>query len=217
MAENAQFRPSIIFACHEIMDRMKIKLGNLRRRISNRIKKQEDKGNAEKSGNEKAILDVGCGTAKIPGAIGIDRVQLEGVDIVHDLNIFPWADLGDETFDEIHMNDVIEHLDDVIQVMRECHRLLKLNGKLHVRVVYWNHYNAFSDPTHKQFFTDKTFKFFTGEKRPYYTDFKFSDVKIDYIFDRNAMKKFGKNPKRLFRKAYFNCNIIQGMEVTLTK
>jgi len=35
------------------------------------------------------ILDVGCGTAKINGAIGIDRVNLPKVNIVHDLNQFP--------------------------------------------------------------------------------------------------------------------------------
>lgn len=68
------------------------------------------------------ILDVGCGTAKIKGAIGIDRIKLDGVDIVHDLNKFPWL-FKDKTFDEIYMNDIIEHLDDTIKVMEECCRL----------------------------------------------------------------------------------------------
>ena len=35
------------------------------------------------------VLDVGCGTAKVNGAIGIDRINLPGVDVVHDLNKFP--------------------------------------------------------------------------------------------------------------------------------
>ncbi len=34
------------------------------------------------------ILDVGCGTAKIKGVIGIDRIKLSGGDIVYDLNKF---------------------------------------------------------------------------------------------------------------------------------
>ena len=55
------------------------------------------------------ILDVGCGSDKVKGAIGIDHVKLPGVDVVHDLNSFPWP-LKDEAFDEIYMNDIIEHL-----------------------------------------------------------------------------------------------------------
>jgi len=64
----------------------------------------------------KKILDVGCGTAKVKGAIGLDIAPLPGVDVVHDLNKFPWP-FENGTFDEIYMLDVIEHLDDTIGVM----------------------------------------------------------------------------------------------------
>ncbi|MFX0059066.1 MAG: methyltransferase domain-containing protein, partial [Candidatus Heimdallarchaeota archaeon] len=166
---------------------------------------------------QKKILDVGCGTDKEPGAIGIDIANLPGVDIVQDLNVFPWGELEDESFDEIYMKDTIEHLDDPVGVMRECYRLLKDGGKLYVRVTYWNHKYSFSDPTHKHAFSEISFKFFVGEWRAYYMDFQFKNLNIDYIFDPNAIKKFGKNPKKLIEKAYFYCNIIQGMNITLTK
>ncbi|MFX1443667.1 MAG: methyltransferase domain-containing protein [Promethearchaeota archaeon] len=165
----------------------------------------------------KKILDVGCGQDKVPGAIGIDIADLPGVDIVQDLNVFPWGDFEDETFDEIYMNDILEHLDDPIKVMRECHRLLKSGGKLHVRVVYWNHKYSFSDPTHKHAFSEISFTFFTGERRSYYMDFKFKDLKINYSFDPLAIKKFGKNKKKLLEKANFYCNVINGMNIILTK
>ena len=32
-------------------------------------------------------IDVGCGSSKLDGFIGIDSLKLDGVDIVHDLNI----------------------------------------------------------------------------------------------------------------------------------
>ena len=101
------------------------------------------------------ILDVGCGTAKINGAIGIDRVNLPGVDVVHDLNHFPWP-FEDDNFDAIYMNDIIEHIPDTIRLMEECYRLLKPQGKLYIRVVYWNHKYPFSDPTHVKFFSEIT-------------------------------------------------------------
>ena len=39
---------------------------------------------------KEKILDLGCGANKYPGSIGIDRLKLPGVDIVHDLNVFPY-------------------------------------------------------------------------------------------------------------------------------
>lgn len=115
------------------------------------------------------------------------------------------------------MNDILEHLDDPIKVMWECYRLLKPGGNLFIRVTYWNHKYTFSDPTHKHAFSEITLKFFTGERRSYYMDFKFRDLKIEYIFDPKAIKKFGKNEKKLLEKAYFKCNIIQGMNISLRK
>jgi SAM-dependent methyltransferase len=114
------------------------------------------------------------------------------------------------------MNDIIEHLDDILKVMEEIHRLLKIGGKVYIRVVYWNHRYAFSDPTHKKFFTETTFDFFTGKKRVYYTTARFKLKKMEYIYDSKA--------KRIFRfkrimdfLSYFLCNVRQGMKVELIK
>ena len=36
------------------------------------------------------ILDLGCGSVKVEGAVGLDNVGIPGVDIVHDLLDFPY-------------------------------------------------------------------------------------------------------------------------------
>ncbi len=161
------------------------------------------------------ILDVGCGTAKIKGAIGIDRVALPEVDIVHDLNSFPWP-FENESFGEIYMNDIIEHLDDTIKVMEEIHRLLIIGGKVHIRVVYWNHRYAFSDPTHVKFFSEACFDFFVGKRRGYYTKARFKLENLEYIYDNKAKKIF-RFKKVMNCLSYFLCNVKQGMKVTLIK
>ena len=161
------------------------------------------------------ILDISCGTAKIKGAIGIDRIKLSGVDIVHDLNKFPQP-LKDETFDEIYMNDIIEHLNDTIKVMEECYRLLKSRGKLYIRVVYWNHKYAFSDPTHVRFFSEISFEFFTGKRRSYYTNAQFKLEKFEYIYDNKAKRLF-RSKKLMNFLSYFLCNIKSGMNIKLVK
>jgi len=162
------------------------------------------------------VLDLGCGTAKTKGSYGIDIADLEGVDLVYDLNVVPYP-FDSETFDWVIMNDILEHLDNPIDVIREVHRILKKGGKLYIRVLYWNHKYNYSDPQHKHAFTEIYFEFFTGKRRAYYFDFKFEDMKVEYTFDRNAIDKYGDNPEILMKKVYFHCNIIDGMHVTLIK
>src|SRR5918999_1597382 len=64
------------------------------------------------------ILDVGCGSKKYPGAFGIDLSPQTDADVVHDLNRFPWP-LEDSRFDEILLQDVLEHLREPYGVFAE--------------------------------------------------------------------------------------------------
>ena len=162
------------------------------------------------------ILDLGCGLNKQFDAIGVDNVLLDGVDVVHDLNCFPYP-FKTNTINDIYLNDVLEHLDDVIDVMRECYRILKSNGILHIRVVHWSHRYSYSDPQHKHYFSEIYWEFFTGKRRPYYMDFQFKDLKLEYIFDQKAIRKYGNDENILLEKSYFKNNIIQGMKIELIK
>jgi SAM-dependent methyltransferase len=67
-----------------------------------------------------AVLDVGCRSAKIPGAV------------VHDLNVFPYP-LKDSSFEHVVIQDVIEHVQDPIRVMEELHRILRPDGRPQLR------------------------------------------------------------------------------------
>jgi predicted SAM-dependent methyltransferase len=59
------------------------------------------------------ILDVGCGNNKYKGnkgdiVIGIDKVKLKGVDVVHDIEKTPWPFKTNE-FDCVICSHVLEH------------------------------------------------------------------------------------------------------------
>ena len=71
------------------------------------------------------ILDLGCGTAKVEGALGLDNIDIPGVDIVHDLLAFPYP-LDNQSFDKIYLRNVIEHfhLNDLEKILKECSRIL---------------------------------------------------------------------------------------------
>lgn len=107
------------------------------------------------------VLDLGCGQAKVPGAIGVDNVSLQGVDVVHDLLDIPFPfESGSAT--EVYLNHVIEHfsLPNIQQILREVYRLLKPGGIAHIRVPHVYSVAAWVDPTHKTAFTFATAHFF---------------------------------------------------------
>jgi SAM-dependent methyltransferase len=104
-------------------------------------------------------LDLGCGNKKRKGAIGIDFNSRTAADVIHDLNVFPYP-LEDASFDEIYLDNTLEHLDDVIRVIEEVHRICKHGGLVKVIVPYFRSIWACIDPTHKHFFTVDSFAYF---------------------------------------------------------
>ena len=110
----------------------------------------------------KKILDLGCGNKKRPGAIGVDFNERTSADIIHNLNSFPYP-FEDGFFDEIYLDNTLEHLDDVMKVMEEAHRICKPNGVVKVIAPYFRSMWACIDPTHKHFFTVDSFAYFDPE------------------------------------------------------
>lgn len=105
------------------------------------------------------ILDLGCGNKKRPGAVGIDVNPRTDADVIHNLDAFPYP-FTDGSFDEIYADNVIEHLDDVMAVMEELHRISRPGALVKVIVPYFRSRWAFIDPTHRHFFGVESFAYF---------------------------------------------------------
>jgi hypothetical protein len=58
-------------------------------------------------------LDIACGQAKKEGFIGVDIARLPGVDIVHDLEQFPWP-FDDNSIEEARCSHYVEHTKDLL-------------------------------------------------------------------------------------------------------
>jgi SAM-dependent methyltransferase len=130
-------------------------------------------------------LNLGAGTDIRDGYINHDIVQLDGIDVVHNLNKYPWP-WEDNSIDEIIAIDLVEHLDEFLPAMEELHRVLKHSGRLNLKVPYWNSVFRHIDPTHKRGFHEVTFHFFDPSKeicqlRRYYTHARFSIDKEVFI------------------------------------
>lgn len=75
-----------------------------------KIKVKVPKDIKNKIEEEKNIsLDVGCGAYKRKGSVGMDIRPLPGVDIVHDLNKYPWP-IPDDVCGLITASHVLEHI-----------------------------------------------------------------------------------------------------------
>lgn len=125
-------------------------------------------------------LSIGAGNRRHEGAVHCDIRPLKGIDVVHDLNVHPYP-FEDMSFELIIAFDIIEHLDNVIKCIEECHRILIPTGHLWIHTNYWNQKQAFTDPTHRHFFSEESFDYFCpatflGQTYDYYSPCKFKKI-----------------------------------------
>lgn len=114
----------------------------------------------------KRVLDVGCGQNKFPGAIGIDANPRSHADVIHDLGVFPYP-FGDNEFEEIVCNHVIEHVPDVIGFVTELHRITKPGGRLKILTPHYSNPDWPTDPTHRNHFNSYSFTCFIPTQTPF--------------------------------------------------
>lgn len=131
------------------------------------------------------ILNLGCGDRVVTDqpAVNVDVRRVVGVNVVHDLNVYPWP-WGDGTFDKVQGEDVLEHLDDLVAAVDEIWRLLEPGGLLWVRGPHFLGQNACADPTHRRAFNVFSFDYLdpnlpTGQSLVYLTDRKFRVVQAE--------------------------------------
>jgi predicted O-methyltransferase YrrM len=107
------------------------------------------------------LLDIGCGTRKQNNFVGIDWRKNPGVDIVHNLEKFPYP-IDDESCLTIKCAHVIEHIKPwlVFPFLDEMWRMLIPNGQLAISAPYAGSPGFFQDPSHCTAITEKTWQHF---------------------------------------------------------
>ena len=121
-------------------------------------------------------LDIGCGGSKKEGYLGVDQLFLPGVDIIHDLNKFPYP-FSDGLVDEIWMDQVLEHLDQPVKVIEELYRICRDGALITIGVPYFRSFYSVIDPTHKNFFSTYWFNYFDPE-HPFHQKYSYSKAKF---------------------------------------
>jgi len=112
-------------------------------------------------------IDLACGATKKEDFLGMDKFQVDGVDIVHDLLTFPWPIESNSVW-EFECSHFVEHIPITLPngeyglyaFMNEVYRCLMPGGTIHIRCPYYASIEAWQDPTHTRGITDRTFTYF---------------------------------------------------------
>lgn len=120
-------------------------------------------------------LELGAGrTPSSAGVVTLDRAASTRPDIVHDINVVPWP-LETSSFDLIRCYDVVEHLDDLLSVMGEIHRVGAPGARVEITTPHYSSANSWTDPTHRHHLGIRSFDYFTdGHALSYYSDARFT-------------------------------------------
>lgn len=137
----------------------------------------------------RTILHLGAGKKYHPEAVSVDLVASTNPDVVHNLDVTPWP-LPDGHFREVWAYDVIEHLADVVKVMEEIHRVCADGAVVKITVPHYSCANAFTDPTHRHYFSVASFNYFTGDNEfGFYTNCRFRKQVAKIIFHPTLTNK----------------------------
>lgn len=163
-------------------------------------------------------VDLACGQNKTPNFFGVDIVKTKEVDLVWDLEKYPWP-FPDNCVDEAVCNHYIEHTKDIMKFMNEVYRILVPGAKITIRAPYYNSMRAWQDPTHTRAISEATFLYYNKEWRkqnkldhyPIKCDFDFS---FGYDFTPDwAMRS---EEARAFAVRHYT-NVVSDIQVILTK
>lgn len=107
------------------------------------------------------LLDIGAGESRRRGFVTMDKRPLEGIDIVHDLEDFPYP-LKDKSCLTIVGSHIIEHIKPwlMLDFMDELWRILKLDGQLALSLPYGISRGFQQDPTHCNACNEATWQYF---------------------------------------------------------
>ncbi len=138
-------------------------------------------------------LNVGCGKEILKKWINLDFIKAEGVDIVHNLDITPYP-FEDNTFDHIRASQIIEHLNDPENFLRELWRISKPGAKINIGTVHFSAPTVWGDITHKRPYQSDTLNYF---------NIKYKDRKRQALSLSNCGKEYFHVKSRIWFRYFF--------------
>jgi len=111
-----------------------------------------------KSKDGKVKLNLGCGMIKKDGWVNLDYNSEYDPDIQADLN--KPLPLEDNTVDEIICHHCVEHLNNIINFIKEIYRVSANNCLIQIRYPHFSDRSAYADPTHRHYLSHASLQYF---------------------------------------------------------
>ncbi|WP_322042384.1 class I SAM-dependent methyltransferase [Paraburkholderia sp. J67] len=117
-------------------------------------------------------LHIGSGKDYMPGWLNLDVLARAEPDVLLDLcapltlparldsALAGPVELRADSVDFIYANNVLEHVGDLVQLMTNCLRLLKMDGQMLIEVPYEKAPGAWQDPTHVRAFNENSWIYY---------------------------------------------------------
>lgn len=134
------------------------------------------------------------GNKEWKGLLTLDYNEDHDPDVVHDLEIFPYP-FKDNTFDEIHAYEVLEHTGTqgdykfFFKQFEELYRIIKPDGRLYASVPRWNSMWAWGDPSHKRVLNEGSLVFLSQKQYEQVGKTAMSDFRNIYKADFELIYK----------------------------
>lgn len=145
-------------------------------------------------------LNLGCGNKKKNGFLGVDRYPCEVVDRI--ANLDEQLPFSDSSVDEIWMDNVIEHVQDISAIMKEIHRICQHDAKVTIITPHYSSISSWRDPSHVHHLSYFSMDHFEKESVKHYIGGGFIVIDRKLSFGGGIMGLAGRLIFLLSPKAY---------------
>jgi hypothetical protein len=177
-------------------------------------------------------LNLGCGSSRIPGFIGVDKFGTP--DVKHNLEEFPWP-WDDNSVEAVMMSHILEHLGQTTElyfgIIKELYRICVHNAEILIKVPHPRHNDFLIDPTHVRPVLPEGLKLFSKKfnqecinKRAanstlgLFLDVDFDIVAVNYKFDpewEQALQQGDISQEELQKASVRYSNVIKESSIQL--
>ncbi|MBN2854210.1 methyltransferase domain-containing protein [Patescibacteria group bacterium] len=157
-------------------------------------------------------LNLGCGLKKLENYINVDNRALCEPDVLCDLNSFPYP-FADNSFSEIILEHLLEHLNNPLEVLTELHRISQPDAQIIIKCPHFS--TNWVHPGHKSAISVHLFDFFGVEAEESYSKAGFQVDHLKLRWMRPGGK--GKRASLLFRSLALLINFFANLSPAMTE
>lgn len=167
-------------------------------------------------------LNLGCGYNHEPNMLNLDKSHRTNPDILWNLEETPlWHPLlGRGELGCVFASHVFEHIQNIVPLMRELHKLLAPGGYVIAITPYATSDDAFEDPTHVRYFNERSWHYFNqatyqGDNAGHYDsgmDFSFEVIQTVLV----PYEEFQHDTDIEFKRKHWR-NVIREMHCVMRK